>query len=344
MSAVACPPHSIARSYSSMIHPMAGGMAPVLTSASSGRNHEYASRASMRLGIIRTNADYGQIRKLVSLTQSAMGPSSSMTLNYCGRYRHARQNLLPREPTPFLRLQYQYARQAFDCKLVSVVCLRDIRAMMQQGPFWNCLIWFGRCPQEPPVPNLPLLRSLPGILEAGTGRQRYPHTPQLQNPGTSWQPWTSSDARLPTCRQVPELSSRLRLHRLHKRTHINGPVPSHGLTLEPVQGGTFVFDGIHRPHLPWKLVVEDFKVHGRQIPLVAFRVPSSDSTKNLAPLPPFTSHVLEKLGIQDRHSKGLSRGALLALQPHQPTRLTCSSRRWCDKPCRAIGHPSVTCN
>ncbi|KAK1475006.1 hypothetical protein CABS01_15592 [Colletotrichum abscissum] len=88
-----------------------------------------------------------------------------------------------------------------------------------------------------------------------------------------------------------------------------------------------------------KLVVEDFKVHGRQIPLVAFRVPSSDSTKNLAPLPPFTSLVLEKLGIQDRHSKGLSREALLALQPHQPTRLTCSSRRWCDKPCRAFGHP-----
>lgn len=143
MSAVPCPPHSIARSYSSMIHPMAGGMAPVFTSASSGRNHEYASRASMRLGIIRTNADYGQIRKLVGLTQSAMGPSSSMTLNFRGRYRHARQNLLPRESTPFLLLRYQHARQASDCKLVNVVCLRDIRTMMQQGPFLELphLVW-----------------------------------------------------------------------------------------------------------------------------------------------------------------------------------------------------------
>lgn len=118
-------------------------MAPVFTSASSGRNHGNASRASMRLGIIRTNADYGQIRNLVSLRLSATGPSSSMTLSYRGRYRHARQNLLQRASTPFFCFSISVPGMPLDCKLVNVVCLRDIRTMMQQGPFLELphLVW-----------------------------------------------------------------------------------------------------------------------------------------------------------------------------------------------------------
>ncbi|KAK1539643.1 uncharacterized protein CCOS01_00957 [Colletotrichum costaricense] len=135
--AVPCPPQSIARSYSSMIHPMAGGMAPVFTSASSGRNHGYASRASMKLGIIRTNADYGQIRKLVSLTQSRDGTIIIHDLELSWPIPPCTTESSSKGIHPFLLLQYQHARQAFDYKLVSVVCLRDIRTMMQQGPYFG---------------------------------------------------------------------------------------------------------------------------------------------------------------------------------------------------------------
>ncbi|KAK1717939.1 hypothetical protein BDP67DRAFT_487281 [Colletotrichum lupini] len=126
-----------------MIHPMAGGMAPVFTSASSGRNHGYASRASMKLGIIRTNADYGQIRKLVSLTQSRDGTIIIHDLELSWPIPPCTTESSSKGIHPFLLLQYQHARQAFDYKLVSVVCLRDIRTMMQQGPFLELphLVW-----------------------------------------------------------------------------------------------------------------------------------------------------------------------------------------------------------